>query len=163
MKKGDVMNQEKFNYNLSGNQDQTDALALYMDNGYLQARMEPEFKRVGKDSVDVEVTVFENDRFKIGKIDIVGNTRTKDKVIRRELFTRPGDYFDRSAVINSIRALGVLNYFNPETLRPDVLPSTTDKNTVDLVYNVEERSNDQVNMQVGFAGSYGLKIGRAHV
>lgn len=158
MKKGDVMNQEKFNYNLSGNQDQTDALALYMDNGYLQARMEPEFKRVGKDSVDVEVTVFENDRFKIGKIDIVGNTRTKDKVIRRELFTRPGDYFDRSAVINSIRALGVLNYFNPETLRPDVLPSTTDKNTVDLVYNVEERSNDQVNMQVGFAGSYGLTL-----
>ena len=159
MKKGDIMNQEKFEYNLTGNQDQTDALALYMDNGYLRASMEPEYKRIGKDSVDIEVTVFENERFKNGKIDIVGNTKTKDKVIRRELFTRPGDYFDRSAVINSIRALGVLNYFNQESLKaPDVIPSNTDKNTVDLVYTVEERSNDQINMQVGFAGSYGLTL-----
>lgn len=158
MKPGDIMNMEKFNFNLSGNQDQTDALALYMDNGYLQARMEPDFIRVCEDSVDIDIKVYENNRFKYGKISIVGNTKTKDKVIRRELFTRPGDYFNRSAVINSIRALGVLNYFNPEALKPDVLPSNTANDVVDLVYTVEERSNDQANLQLGFAGTYGLSL-----
>ena len=163
MKPGDVMNLEKFEQNLTGNQDQTDALALYMDNGYLQARMEPEYKQIGKDSVDIDINIFENDRFKIGKINIVGNTKTKDKVIRRELFTRPGDFFDRSAVINSIRALGAMNYFNPEALKPDVVPSNIDKSTVDLVYTVEERSNDQANLQVGFAGAYGLTLSMGFV
>ncbi len=158
MKKGDLLNLEKFEFNLLGNQDQTDVLAVYMDNGYLQANMRPEYKVVGKDSVDVEITVTEGERFKIGRVEITGNTKTKDKVIRRELYTRPGDYFNRSSVINSIRALGATNFFNPEALKPDVQPSRVDKNTVDLVYNVEEKSNDQASLQLGFAGSYGLTL-----
>jgi len=122
-KKGDVYDGEKFKKNLEGNEDQSDAASLYLDNGYLQARFIPNETRVTSDSVDIKVYVYEGQRFKIGKIDIVGNTKTKDKVIRRELFTMPGDYFDRSAVIRSIRALGMLNYFNPEKLQPNVTPS----------------------------------------
>lgn len=154
--KGDAYDVEKFNQNLSGNENQTDASSLYLDNGYLQARLIPEVKRVAPDSVDVIVSVFENDRFRINKVKIVGNTKTKDKVIRRELYTRPGDYFDRSAIIRSIRALQVMQYFNPETLLPDVQPSTTDNTAVDVIYKVEERSTDTFNASVGFAGSFGL-------
>jgi outer membrane protein insertion porin family len=146
MQKGDVMNVEKFEFNLLGNQDQTDALALYMDNGYLQASMTPNYKPSG-DSMDIEVTVYENERFRFRKVGITGNTKTREKVVRRELFTRPGDYFDRSAIINSIRALGVTGYFNPETLQPDIQPSKDEKNAVDVIYKVEERSNDQLNLQ----------------
>jgi outer membrane protein insertion porin family len=157
MKKGDVMNREKFEFNLQGNQEQTDAMSLYMDNGYLQVAMTPNYKQVG-DSVDIEIVVRENDRYKIGRVDVVGNTKTREKVIRRELYTRPGDYFDRSSIINSIRALGVTGFFNPETLQPDIQPSKEDKSTVDLTYKVEERSNDQANIQLGYAGTYGLTL-----
>lgn len=156
--KGDVYNDEKFMMNLQGNQESTDALSLYMDNGYLQARMEPKIKKVARDSVDVEIVVFEGDRYKIGRVEIIGNDKTKDKVIRRELYTRPGDYFDRSAIIRSVRALGVMNYFNPEALRPDVQPSAVDATSVDIIYKVEERSTDTFNAAIGFAGSYGLTL-----
>ena len=155
-KTGDVYNVERFQQNLSGNESQTDASSLYMDNGYLQARMVPEVFRVPPDSVDLVINVFENERFKIGRIIIAGNSKTKDKVIRRELFTRPGDYFDRSAIIRSIRALQVLQYFNPETLRPDIKPSENDNTSVDIIYKVEERSTDTFNASIGFAGSFGL-------
>jgi outer membrane protein insertion porin family len=155
-KKGDYYNVEKFSKNLTGNDNQTDAASLYLDNGYLQARLTPELYRVPPDSVDITVRVFESERFRIGKIEIVGNTKTKDKVIRRELYTRPGDYFDRSAVIRSIRALQVMQYFAPETLRPDIKPSETDNTAVDLIYKVEERSTDTFNASIGFAGSFGL-------
>jgi outer membrane protein insertion porin family len=157
MQKGDVMNMEKFEFNLNGNQNQTDATSMYMDHGYLQASLKPDYKQVG-DSIDVDITITENERYKIGKINITGNTRTRDKVIRRELYTRPGDYFDRSAIINSIRSLGVMGYFNPEALQPDVQPSKDEKNTVDVTYKVEERSSDMLNLQFGYAGIYGLTI-----
>ncbi|MDX9790714.1 MAG: outer membrane protein assembly factor BamA [Candidatus Kapabacteria bacterium] len=155
-KTGDVYNVERFQQNLTGNENQTDASSLYLDNGYLQARLMPEIVRLPPDSVDIIVNVYENERFKIGKIIIAGNSKTKDKVIRRELFTRPGDFFDRSAIIRSIRALQVLQYFNPETLRPDVQKSDSDNTAVDIVYKVEERSTDTFNASIGFAGSFGL-------
>ncbi len=153
---GDSYDIEKFELNLLANQEQTDALSLYANSGYLAAQFDKVEKRVGTDSVDILINVYENERYTIGRVDITGNTKTKDKVIRRELYTRPGDYFDRSAVIRSIRALGVLNYFNPEKLQPDIKPSKTDKTAVDITYNVEERSTDTFNASIGFAGSFGL-------
>ncbi len=155
-KPGDLYDAVKLKQNLEANQDQTDAASLYLDNGYLQARLIPNENRISSDSIDLTIMVYEGTRFKIGKVNIVGNTKTKDKVIRRELFTRPGEYFDRSAIIRSIRALGVMNYFNPEKLRPDVKPSEIDNTSVDVIYNVEERSTDTFNASVGFAGYYGL-------
>ncbi|MFH1049718.1 MAG: outer membrane protein assembly factor BamA [bacterium] len=152
--KGDPYDYEKFEMNLFQNMDQTDVTSLYADNGYLAARLIPEEKRFTPDSVDIIVKVYENQRVKIRKVDIKGNTKTKDKVIRRELFTRPGEYFNRSAIIRSIRALGVMQYFNPEALKPDIKP-VDDKN-VDLIYSVEERSSDQINASIGFMGTFGL-------
>lgn len=154
--KGDAYDMTKFEMNLLGNENQSDASSLYLDNGYLQAMLQPKEIRIAPDTVDIVVNVYENDRYTINKVKIVGNTKTKDKVIRRELYTRPGDYFDRSAIIRSIRALGVLQYFNPEGLQPDVQPSETDATAVDIIYKVEERSTDTFNASVGFAGSFGL-------
>jgi len=151
---GEVFDQEKFDRNLEINEDQSDAKSMYSDNGYLQARFVPELSRPVPDSVDVLVRVFEGERYTIRRIELVGNTKTRDKVIRRELFTRPGDYFNRSAIIRTVRALGVLNYFNPEALKPDVMP--VDATHVDLQYKVEERSTDTFNASVGFAGAFGL-------
>ncbi len=157
-KKGEVYDLDRFQKNLMGNENQTDAYSMYLDNGYLQASFNPDVKRIGNDSVDIEIRVFEKDRYRIGRVEIVGNIKTKDKVIRRELYTRPGDYFDRSAIIRSLRALQATQYFKPESLKPDPKASETDNTAVDIVYKVEENSTDTFNASIGFAGSYGLTI-----
>ena len=141
---GEVYNLEKFEQNLRGNEEQTDVASLYLDNGYLKFNLEPRETRVPPDSVDIDISVFEMNQFRIGEIRLKGNTKTEDRVIRRELYTRPGDFFSRSAVVRSLRQLQQLNYFNPEKLKPDYQLLPDDK-TVDLTYEVEEKSSDNVN------------------
>lgn len=153
---GDVYDMERFEQNLRGNQALSDAQSLYNNNGYLAAQFEKEEVKIGEDSVDITINIYENDRFKIRRVEIIGNTKTKDKVIRRELFTRPGDFFDRSAIIRSVRALGAINYFNPEKLQPQPMPVPNDKTQVDILYKVEEKSTDTFNASIGFAGTFGL-------
>lgn len=152
---GDIFNQEKFEQNLRGNADQTDVASLYLDNGYLTFQLEPDIRRVAPDSLDIAIRIFERNQFRIGKVDIKGNTKTMEYVIRRELFTRPGDFFNRSQIIRSLRQLSQLNYFNPERLRPDYRIND-DGETVDLVYEVEEKSSDNVNASVGYSQAFGV-------
>lgn len=156
--KGEPYDSKRFEANLFGNEKQSDALSLYLDNGYLRANFDPRETRIGKDSVDIEIRVMENERYKFNRINIKGNDRTLDKVIRRDLYTIPGNYFSRSGVIRSIRQLNVMNYFNPEKLTPEVEPAVSDATTVDVTYNVEERSTDTINASIGFAGSFGLMV-----
>ena len=153
---GDVYNVELFEMNLNLNETQSDAKSLYNNTGYLFCEFIKDENRVSEDSVDIKINVYENERAQIRKVYIVGNTKTKDKVIRRELFVRPGDYFNRSAIIRSVSALNVLGYFNPEKLRPDVKPVQTDNTKVDVEFLVEEKSTDTFNASVGFAGTFGL-------
>ncbi len=152
-KSGDIYNREKFEKNLYGNEQQTDVASLYLDNGYLTMNMQPEEIKVGEDVIDVVIHVFEGKQFRIRRVDIKGNTKTKDKVIRRELYTVPGKYFSRSDIVRSIRNLAVLNYFNPEKLKPDY--RMVSDSTVDLTYEVEEKSSDTFNASVGYS-SFGL-------
>jgi outer membrane protein insertion porin family len=150
---GAPYNQVQLNRNVDGNEEQTDLRSLYLDNGYLTFRPEVVERRVGTDSIDVVVRISEGQQASIRYVSIEGNTKTKDKVIRRELFTRPGDTFSKQAIIRSLRTLANLNYFNPEKLRPDVQP--VDATTVDVTYDVEERPSDTFNASVGFS-SQGL-------
>lgn len=155
--KGDIYNYELFNQNLYGNQAQTDVSSLYLDNGYLTYRQVATEKKVGKDSIDITINVTENNQFRIGKVDINGNDRTKDKVIRRELYTIPGDYFRRSNIFRSIQQLANLNYFNVEQLYQKGVDYRPDNDsTVNLIYNVEEKSSDFINASVGYSGSWGF-------
>ncbi len=151
---GEVYNAEKFERNLRGNEAQTDVAALYLDNGYLRFNLEPIETRVAEDSVDIQINVFEMNQFKIGAVNIKGNTKTQEKVIRRELFTRPGDYFSRAAIMRSLRQLQQLNYFNPEKIKPDY--NLVDDKSVDLTYEVEEKSSDNINASVGYSGAFGF-------
>ncbi len=155
--KGDIYNYELFTQNLYGNQAQTDVASLYLDNGYLTFRQEAKEKKVGEDSIDVIIKVSENNQFRIGKVDIIGNDRTKDKVVRRELFTVPGDYFRRSNIFRSIQQLANLNYFNVEQLYQKGVDYRPDNDSiVNLIYNVEEKSSDFINASVGYSGSWGF-------
>lgn len=155
--KGDVYNYELFNQNLFGNQTQTDVASLFLDNGYLTFRQEAKETKVAEDSLDVTISIVENSQFRIGKVEIEGNDRTKDKVIRRELFTIPGDYFRRSNIFRSIQQLANLQYFNVEKLYQtgiDYRPAGD--SLVNLIYKVEEKSSDFINASVGYSGSFGF-------
>jgi outer membrane protein insertion porin family len=153
--RGDIFDQERFEMNLRGNAEQTDVASLYLDNGYLTFGLDPEVRRTGDDSVDVTIRIFERNQYRLGRVDIRGNTKTEDKVVRRELFTRPGDYFNRSRIIRSLRQLSQLNYFNPEALKPDYRLND-DNETVNLIYDVEEKSSDNVNASVGYSDAFGV-------
>jgi len=151
---GMIYDEDRFEENLRGNQEQNDVASLYLDNGYLKFNIEPSMQRVGADSLDIAIHVYERNQFRVGHVDIRGNTKTHDNVIRRELFTRPGDFFSRSNIYRSLRQLSQLNYFNPEKLKPDT--RLVDDETVDLVYEVEEKSSDNVNASVGYSGAFGV-------
>jgi outer membrane protein insertion porin family len=151
---GDIYDAEKFEQNLRGNEAQTDVASLYLDNGYLRLNLDPQETRVGQDSVDITINVYEMNQFKIGAVNIKGNTKTHEKVIRRELFTRPGDYFSRAAIIRSLRQLQQLQYFDPEKLKPDY--QMVDDKTVDVSYEVMEKSSDNVSASVGYSGAFGM-------
>ncbi len=155
--KGDIFDYERFNQNLHFNKEQTDVSSLYQDLGYLTFHLEEKEKKVAKDSIDVYITVYENSRYRVGKVSITGNTKTKDKVIRRELYSIPGDYFNRKLIFRSLQQLANLRYFNVEKLYKsgiDYRPATD--TTVNLIYNVEEQSNDYFNASVGYSGSFGF-------
>jgi outer membrane protein insertion porin family len=154
--KGEVYDKEKFEKNLYRTEEETDVQSLYMDNGYLMFQAEPEETRVPGDSVDITIHIRERNQFRIGQVVVTGNTKTYEKVIRRELYTRPGDYFSRAAVIRSARQLSQLNYFNPEKIKPDTRNLDVDKGTVDLEYAVEEKPSDTFNMSVGYSGYFGF-------
>jgi outer membrane protein insertion porin family len=150
---GDLFNAVKFEQNLRGNRDQNDVASLYLDNGYLRFMAQDERNRVAQDSVDLVIAISESNKFRIGHVSLKGNTKTHDKVIRRSLYTWPGDFFSRAAIIRSIRELATLNYFNPESIRPE--PMFVNDSTVDVQYSVEERSSDTFNASVGYSGTYG--------
>ncbi len=157
-KKGDVYDYDKFEKNLRGNEKQSDVSSLYYDNGYLTFNLEPTETKVGKDSVDITIRIDEHNRFKVGKVNIAGNDRTVDKVIRRELYTVPGDYYNRGLLFRSVQQLANLKYFNVEKLYgPDgIKHALPNDSTVNITFNVEEKSSDYFNASVGYSGSFGF-------
>jgi outer membrane protein insertion porin family len=155
--KGDVYDYSKFNQNLRGNEKQTDIASLYLDNGYLTFSLNTEESKAAEDSIDIKIQISEKNQFKVGKVDITGNDRTKDKVIRRELYTVPGDFFNRAMLFRSLQQLANLQYFNVEKLySKGVDYQLANDSTVDIVYNVEEKSSDYLNASVGYSGSFGF-------
>lgn len=154
MKRGDIFNVQKFNQNLRGNESQTDIASMYLDNGYLGFSTDVEETTRDNNYVDVKIKISENRQYRIGLVSFSGNTKTQDKVIRRELFTLPGQYFNKTAMIRSMQQMSQLNYFNPEVLNYDFVQRND--STVDLVYIVEERSSDQLNASVGYSQTFGF-------
>ena len=155
--KGDVYNLKKFNQNLRFNEQQTDVTAIYQDNGYLGFNLQTREEKVADDSLDIYINIMEGSRFKVGQVDIAGNTKTKDKVIRRELYTIPGDYFSRNGIFRGIQQLANLQYFNVEKLYTEGIDyRPVNDSTVNLIYTVEEKSSDYLNASVGYSGSFGF-------
>lgn len=158
--KGDPYNKKELDMNLSYNPAGTDITSLYMDNGYLFFRATPVEVAVDGDSIDIEIRIVEGKQARIRNVSVEGNTITNDKVIMRELHTRPGDLFSRDAILRSRRELVTLGYFKEEKIEPVPKPNAED-GTVDIVYKVEEGSTSQLNLQGGYGG--GMVIGQVGI
>ncbi|MBK8966460.1 MAG: outer membrane protein assembly factor BamA [Lewinellaceae bacterium] len=150
--KGDIYNQELLNTRLQFSQDGRDISSLYLDNGYLFFRVDPVETSIDNDSIDLELRIFEGPQATIDRVVIKGNDRTHEHVIRRELFTRPGEKFSRSDIIRSQRQIVNLGYFNPESLDINT-PVNPDRGTVDIEYTVEEKPSDQLELSAGYQPS----------
>ena len=160
IKKGDVYNQKLLQDRLLIDDDAV--ASLYLDHGYLFFNLDPVEINVEGDSIDIEMRMFEGRQATINEIIITGNTSVHENVIRRELRTKPGQLFDKSALQRSARELAQTGQFNPEKMdiRPEPNP---EEGTVDIVYNLEQKRNDQVELsfgwgQTGIIGSVGLKF-----
>ena len=157
IKKGSVYDQSHLENRLNGASGAQDAVSsAYQDNGYLFSRLTPVEAKIENDSVDLEIRIYEGDQAYLNNIIISGNTRTNEHIARRELYTLPGDLFSKDKIIRSIRQLGVIGHFDPEKINPNVVPDPAN-GTVDLLYKLEERANDQFEISGGWGA--GMLVG----
>ena len=157
MKKGAVYNQSLIEDRLNGSSGANDAVSnLYLDYGYLFSRLTPVEAKVDHDSIDLEVRIYEGDQAYLNNVLITGNTRTNEHIARRELYTLPGELFSKTKIMRSIRQLGVLGHFDPEKINPTPQPDITN-GTVDLLYKLEEKANDQFEISGGWGA--GMLVG----
>lgn len=147
MKRGDVYNQKEFNKRLS--EDQDAIRNQYYNNGYVFSQVTPVETNVVGDSIDLEVRIVENNQAHLNRVNISGNDRVFEEVIRRELRTKPGDLFNREAIMRSITDLQAMGNFDPEKVEPDI-HANPDDGTVDLTYKLKSKSNDQVELSAGW-------------
>ncbi len=160
MKKGDVYNQTYLSKRLS--QDEDAVGNEYWNNGYLFYRLEPTEVNIVGDSIDLEMRITEGQQAHINRVKINGNDRLYENVVRRELRTKPGDLFSKEALQRSARELASMGYFDPEAINPVPEPNYED-GTVDINYNLKQKSNDQVELSLGWGptgviGRVGLKL-----
>lgn len=165
VKKGDVYDKKSIHKRLGigkeQNPDDMSVSSLYQNDGYLMSQIQPDEIIVGADSLDLEIKIFEGNQFTINNVGISGNNRLNDEVIRRELYTRPGELYNRALIMQTIRTLAGMQHFNEEALMPDIKPVSNDM--VDINWPLEEKASDQFNVAAGwgsgtFVGSVGITL-----
>jgi len=155
---GDVYNQTLLDERL--NYDEDAVSSLYLNTGYLFSSLVPVETDIQNDSIDLEIRIQEGEQATLNEVMVKGNTRTNEHVVRRELFTLPGDLFSKDAIMRSARQVAVLGHFDPEKINPQPLMNPAEGN-VDLEYALEERANDQFEISGGWGA--GMLVGTVGV
>lgn len=166
-KKGDTYDKKSMHRRLGiGKEVDPEGLSvssLYQNDGYLTSQIEPSEIIIGPDSIDLEIKVFEGKPFTINEVSISGNNRIDDEVVRRELYTRPGELYNRALLMQTLRMLNSMGHFNAESLMPDIRPVAGSNDLVDIGFPLEETASDQFNIAGGwgsgtFVGSVGITL-----
>ncbi|HTN36392.1 MAG TPA: POTRA domain-containing protein [Arachidicoccus sp.] len=158
IRRGDVYNLDLLNEKLGIGAASSDGMSisnLYLDNGYLFFQVDPIEERVYNDTIDFVMNMREGPEATLTRVNIVGNDKTNEHVIRRALRTLPGDKFSKSDIMMSLRELSVLKFFDEQKMNPEPVPNQAD-GTVELTYNLVEKSADQLQLSAGFGGGIGL-------
>ncbi len=154
IKKGDVYNGVLLEKRIADKSkpDAEDITNLYQNNGYLFSNINPVEVRTVNDSIDFEIRVTEGPVAYFNKISVVGNDKTNDKVIYRELRTKPGEKYSKEDLVRTIREIGQLGFFDPEAIEPKFKNVDPTAGTVDIEYNLKEKGSSQVELQGGYGG-----------
>tara|TARA_R110002124_G_scaffold287364_1_gene474053 strand:+ start:87836 stop:90352 length:2517 start_codon:yes stop_codon:yes gene_type:complete len=154
IKKGETYNgvllQERIEDNTDPEAD--DLTNLYQNNGYLFSSINPVEVAVRQDTIDFEIRIKEGKIAYFDNVTVVGNTKTNDHVIYRELRTRPGQKYSKRNVVRTIRELGQLGFFDPEQLSPNFKNVDPNNGTLDMEYSLVEKGASQIELQGGYGG-----------
>ena len=164
MKRGDIYNQQMLNERLFSDDDAVHN--VYYNTGYVFSRIDPVETNIVGDSVDLEIRIREGQQATFNRVNITGNDRVYENVIRRELATKPGDLFSMDAIKSSVMYIGQMQQFDVEALgnalnhaiKPD-----EENGTVDITYPLTSKGGDQFQISAGWGptgivGTVGVKF-----
>ncbi len=135
-----------------GDPEALDLTNQYQNNGYLFSRINPVEVNVRNDTIDFEIRIIEGKPAYFDHVTVVGNTRTNDHVVYRELRTRPGEIYSKANVVRTVRELGQVGYFDPEQIAPNFKNVDPNSGTLDMEYSVVEKGSSQIELQGGYGG-----------
>lgn len=149
IEKGEVYSEEKLTKKLSSSPNSDDVSSLYLDDGYLTFNADPVTTRIYGDTIDLEMRLYEGPQYTINKVTVKGNELTNDKVVLREIRTKPGQKFSKTDVVRTTREIATLGNFDDQKTDVKPIPNPAD-GTVDIEYTVVEKPSDQIELSGGF-------------
>ncbi len=154
IKEGDTYNGVELEKRIAdrSDPDADDLSNLYQNNGYLFSSITPVEVNADGNIIDLEIRINEGKPAYFNKISVVGNNKTNDHVIFREIRTRPGQLYSKANVFRSLRELGQLGFFDPQLISPDFKNINPNDGTVDLEYTLVETGSSQIELQGGYGG-----------
>jgi outer membrane protein insertion porin family len=154
IQKGDVYNGVLLDKKIEDkmNPDADDLVNTYQNNGYLFSRVNPVEVNVKNDTIDFEIRIHEGKIAYFNNITVVGNDRTNDHVVYREVRVKPGQKYSKQNIIRTIRELGQLGFFDPEQIDPRIQNVDPNSGTLDIEIAVAERGASQIELQGGYGG-----------
>ena len=143
------------------NPEEMSISSMYQNNGYLASQIEPTEIIVGPDSLDIEIRIYEGKPYTINEVGISGNMRVDDETIRRELYVRPGELYNRALIMQTMRTLAGMGHFDEQYIAPDMHPVSDE--LVNINWPLQEKASDQFNLAGGwgagtFVGSIGVTL-----
>lgn len=124
-------------------------LALYSEKGYARADVDPLINVDNeKKAANITLSLIEGDIYRVGKIEISGNTKTRDKVIRREVRLDEGDTFNSKLLNRSYQRINNLDYFETASITSAPRP---EEKLIDLNINVKEKLTGMMSIGGGYS------------
>ncbi len=132
--------------------DGEDLTNLYQNSGYLFSNINAVEISAENDTINFEIRITEGKLASFNKISVVGNDKTNDHVIFRELRTKPGELYSKDKVVRTVRELGQLGFFDAEQITPDFKNVDPNAGTVDIEFGLVEAGASQIELQGGYGG-----------
>ena len=132
--------------------DAFDITNQYQNSGYLFSNIDPVEVSVDNNVIDLEIRIVEGKPAYFNSVTIVGNDKTNDHVIYREIRTRPGQLYSKANVVRTVRELGQLGFFDAQEISPNFNNPNPNEGTIDMEYSVKETGSSQIELQGGYGG-----------
>lgn len=161
IQKGDVFSEEELTKRLEGPSQTGETVHdLYLNTGHLTSQVDPVQTRIYKDTVDLDIRIHEGPQYSINKVLLKGNELTNDRVVLREIRTKPGQKFSKEDIVRSTREIAQLGNFDEAKTNPRPININEQDATVDIEYSVTEKPSDQIELSGGFgAGQFVGTVG----